>query len=333
MLQKLFPSLTVLAFSSLVMLNLAGCGGNSSNDTENTKKAELTASTPEEFSQSVVSMLIENDADGFIKFVFPAKEELLAFVTAHVPEDRKETVMEQIDKEYDEQKAKVLASVGELRKAVEKAGGDWKSTKTTSTNYDLQTRDGVTGTNIDVVISAGNQDVEMQLDDCLLINGRWYTTDEMKLTGEFVNPVNGKITYDGKPLAGARIRLEATTPGASRVYACDSKADGTFEIEAVYATKTKRGAPVGKYKVLVGKFGNSPTGVENLNDDFNEAAELELVEQQTESGENVVENIAGKTQINEKFNNSSTTPLRVNVATGVNNLTIDLKSDGTGTVK
>ena len=333
MLQKLFPSLIVLAFSSLVMFNLAGCGGNSSNDTENTKKAELTASTPEEFSQSVVSMLIENDADGFIKFVFPAKKELLAFVTAHGPENRKERVLEHLDKTYAKQKAKVMASFGEFRKTAEKAVTDWKSVKITSTDYDLQTRDGATTTSIDVVISAGNQEVEMKLDDCLLLNGRWYATDEIKLIGEFVNPVNGKIIYDGKPLAGARIRLEATTPGASRVYACDSKADGTFEIEAVYATKTKKGAPVGKYRVLVGKFGNSPTGVENLNDDFNEAAELELIEQQLESGEDVIEAASVKNQIHEKFNNSSTTPLTVEVKAGGNNITIDLKSDGTGTVK
>ena len=331
MLQKLFPSLAILAFSSLVMFNLAGCGGNSSNDTENTKKAELTASTPEEFSQSVVSMLIENDADGFIKFVFPAKEELLAFVTAHVPENRKERVLEQIDKTYAEQKAKIMASFGEFRKTAEKAVTDWKSVKITSTDYDLWTEDGVTTTSIDVVISAGNQEVEMQLDDCLLINGRWYTTDEMKLIGESVNPVIGKIIYDGKPLAGARIRLEATTPGASRVYACDSKSDGTFEIEAVYATKTKKGAPAGEYKVLVGKFRRDTVGEADAQAegaDFNEAAELELVEQSA-----VATSVAAKSQINEKFNNSSTTPLRVNVAPGENNINIDLKSDGTGTVK
>ena len=332
MLQKLFPSLAILAVSSLIMLNLAGCGGNSSNETENTKKAELTASTPEEFSQSVVSMLIENDADGFITFVFPTKEELLAFVAAHVPENQKERVLEQIDKGYAEQKAKVLASFGEVRKVIEKAGGDWESVKLTSTDYDLQTRDGVTETSIYVVISTGNQTVAMELDDCLLINGRWYTTDELELTGEFVNPVNGKITYDGKPLAGARIRLEATD-GASRVYACDSKADGTFEIEAVYATETKKGAPVGKYKVLVGKFEKDTSAATETDPNADEAAELELIEQQTESGEDVVEAVSVKNQIHEKFNYSSTTPLRVNVAPGVNNITIDLKSDGTGTVK
>ena len=73
-------------------------------------------------------------------------------------------------------------------------------------------------------------------------------------TTEDVNPVTGKITYDGKPLVGARIRLEATSGTASRVYACDSKEGGTFDIEATYSTATLKGAPVGSYKVLVGKF-------------------------------------------------------------------------------
>ena len=329
---KLFLSLAIVLFSSLLLLNLAGCGGNSSNETENANKPiKLYASTPEEYTQSVLTLLAANEPETFVEFAFPTKEKLRAFIAARVPENRKEQALEQIGKGYAQQKAKVLASFGEIRKAVEKAGGDWKSAKITSTNYDLMTENGITGTSIYVGISAGNKTIEMDLKNCLLINGRWYSMNKLKLE-ELLNPAIGTIIYDGKPLTGARIRLEATR-GAPRVYACDSKSDGTFEIEAVYATKTKKGAPVGKYKVLVGKFGNSPTGVENLNDDFNEAAELELVEQQTESGENVVENIAGKTQINEKFNNSSTTPLRVNVATGVNNLTIDLKSDGTGTVK
>ena len=36
MLQKLFPPLAILAFSSLVMLNVAGCGDDSSSETETT---------------------------------------------------------------------------------------------------------------------------------------------------------------------------------------------------------------------------------------------------------------------------------------------------------
>ena len=58
-----------------------------------------------------------------------------------------------------------------------------------------------------------------------------------------------------------------------------------------------------------------------------------MVEQQTEDGPDVTELAAAKTQINEKFNNSSTTPLTLEVKAGENSFTIDLKSDGTGTVK
>ena len=47
--------------------------------------------------------------------------------------------------------------------------------------------------------------------------------------GEFF-PVTGVITYDGKPLADARIRLQMVSGVASRVYACDSKADGSFDV-------------------------------------------------------------------------------------------------------
>jgi len=150
---------------------------------------------------------------------------------------------------------------------------------------------------------------------------------------EDVNPVKGKITYDGKPLGDARIRLEATGGSASRVYACDSKADGTFSIEAVYSTETKEGAPAGTYKILVGKFEKDTSATEETDPDADEEAELELVEKQTEGGEDVVEAASAKSQISEKFNNSSTTPLTVEVKAGENNITIDLKSDGTGTVK
>ena len=149
---------------------------------------------------------------------------------------------------------------------------------------------------------------------------------------EDVNAVTGKITYDGKPLADARIRLEATTMGASRVYACDSTADGSFTIEAVYAEETKQGAPVGKYKVLVGKF-EKTAAPETSDPDADEAAELEMVEQMQEGDEDPSASMSSKTQINEKFNNSSTTPLELEVKEGENTFTITLKSDGTGEVK
>ena len=148
---------------------------------------------------------------------------------------------------------------------------------------------------------------------------------------EDVNPVTGKITYEGKPLAGARIRLEATAGGASRVYSCDSQADGSFTIEAAYSTETKQGAPVGTYKILVGKFEKDESATEESDPDADEAAELAEVENQQE-GDDVVDD-AVKSQINEKFNNSSTTPLEATINEGENTITLELKSDGTGSVK
>ena len=50
MVQKSFPSLIVLAFSSLVMFNLAGCGGNSSNDTENATGNNEVEQTPSQLN-------------------------------------------------------------------------------------------------------------------------------------------------------------------------------------------------------------------------------------------------------------------------------------------
>ena len=138
-------------------------------------------------------------------------------------------------------------------------------------------------------------------------------------------PVAGTITYDGKPLTGALIRLEATGRRASRVYACDSKPNGTFEIVAVYSTGVKSGAPIGKYKVLVGKWEKDETDSDELG--FEEALELELIEEESEVAP------APKSLILEKFSKPSLTPLKLEVKEGKNYFRIDLKSDGTGTVK
>jgi len=212
---KLFLSLAIVLFSSLLLLNLAGCGGNSSNENANTKKDELTASTPEEYTQSVLALLAANEPERFIEFAFPTKEELLAFIAAHVPEDQKEQAREQVDREYNERKAKVLASFDEIRQAVETAGGDWKSVKT---NYDLRDDNGITGTSIYVVISAGNKTIEMELDDCLLMNGRWYGIDEMELRGPGENAEDSdtssgeNTSAEEGPVVVPGAKLTASTP-------------------------------------------------------------------------------------------------------------------------
>ena len=58
-----------------------------------------------------------------------------------------------------------------------------------------------------------------------------------------------------------------------------------------------------------------------------------MVEQMEEGGADPTEGMQSKTLINAKFNNPSTTPLTLEVVAGENTFTIDLKADGTGSVK
>ena len=194
MLQKLFPSLIVLAFSSLVMFNLAGCGGNSSNDTENatgnnevetdTKSAEpatkLTASTPEEFAQSIVILLAANDPNAFIEFAFPAKEELLAFGMKTLPADKRDGFVEEIERDFDKMHKEILESFIKFRNEQTSDGCDWNEAKFVAAEYDIEEDHGMSTTDIEVTFSAGGQTYEFEIDDCALVNGQWYTLDRMR---------------------------------------------------------------------------------------------------------------------------------------------------------
>ena len=112
------------------------------------------------------------------------------------------------------------------------------------------------------------------------------------------------------------------------------KTTAHLKLKLFIRLKRKKARRLGRYKVLIGKFEKDTSGADETDPDADETAELELVEKQTEGGEDVVEAQAAKSQINVKFNNSSTTPLEVDIEAGENNLTIELQDKaGTGTVK
>jgi hypothetical protein len=81
----------------------------------------------------------------------------------------------------------------------------------------------------------------------------------------------------------------------------------------------------------VGKFTGDPLPVAS-DGDADEGPELAQIEAQAESNSNVLSAAPARSRIHEKFNNKSTTPLRLSVKAGDNSFAIDLKSDGTGTV-
>lgn len=52
--------------------------------------ANRAASTPEEFARSVVELLVANDSEELVEFLYPSKEVLRDFAPEVVPEDRLE---------------------------------------------------------------------------------------------------------------------------------------------------------------------------------------------------------------------------------------------------
>jgi hypothetical protein len=126
-----------------------------------------------------------------------------------------------------------------------------------------------------------------------------------------LSQVMGRITYDGKPLSDARIRM---LNAVGRIYAAESTKDGSFNITSVEASGTRNGAPTGKYKVLISKYPRQTASDDDGSFNSNDSQ-------------------LAKSIINEVFDKPSTTPLKLEVKEGKNSFRIDLKSDGTGTVK
>lgn len=84
-----------------------------------------------------------------------------------------------------------------------------------------------------------------------------------------------------------------------------------------------KGGPAGSYKVLVDKFKKKYTP-EDYDPDRDEVNELKMVEHRTEGVPDVIAEATTKSEINEKFNNPSTTPLQVELNKGENSFTFEL---------
>lgn len=141
-------------------------------------------------------------------------------------------------------------------------------------------------------------------------------------SGPELVPVTGKVTLDGQPLGLKNIYFspEEGTSGAGA--GGNSKADGTFELLAVVggAVEDLKGAPVGKYKVVVAE----PMF----------PIESEMAVQGASSEPEVAMGLPQPVKKSDKlaipsiYSNKDTTPLRAEVKSGGTELTIELTSKG-----
>ena len=133
-------------------------------------------------------------------------------------------------------------------------------------------------------------------------------------------PVQGRITLDGKPLAGARVALHRVDEGASRVFAATSDAQGNYQIQALYSTGKYPGAPLGRYKVTVIKVAAAELSEEEFDSKYQTA-----VEATTEGGEP-----AGLDDpaylVDKQYISTETTPFEVEVQEGRNAFNLTLTS-------
>jgi hypothetical protein len=81
-------------------------------------------------------------------------------------------------------------------------------------------------------------------------------------------PVKGQVLFDGKPAAGARVRLHATTGGAALAKLCphaEVAGDGSFVLTTF---RTGDGAPAGSYALTLAWPAPPPPGREEGADRF-----------------------------------------------------------------
>ena len=87
-----------------------------------------------------------------------------------------------------------------------------------------------------------------------------------------LQPVTGKVTLDGQPLAGTTVEFQPSARGGSPSYG-ETDAGGAFKLRF---TIDKEGAMLGDHIVRISKFEptNSPTGKETLPAKYNSKSKL-----------------------------------------------------------
>ena len=183
----------------LVVLFASGCGGSSKNENakseqkSSTKKTELTASTPEEFAQSIVTLLAANDPNQFVGFAYLGKKELLAFIPKMIPADRLDKVTEQIETDFELHLQDNRDCFAEVRNELAGNGCDWNQAEFVRAEYEIRKQNEFSATFMEVTLSAGDRTYQFVVRDCILVNGRWFTFEGIRaVTKERVDAPKAK---------------------------------------------------------------------------------------------------------------------------------------------
>ncbi len=155
------------------------------------------------------------------------------------------------------------------------------------------------------------------------LQGSLTPLDQSALNLPEFHPVGGRVTLDGKPLAGARVALQQIEGQASRVFAATSDSQGTYQIQAAYSTGTYQGAPIGRYKVTVIKVALAELSEEEFDKKYQAA-----IETVRETGEPVSLDDPAYL-VDKRYTSGGTTPFEIEVKEGRN--TFDFKLTSTPT--
>jgi len=136
------------------------------------------------------------------------------------------------------------------------------------------------------------------------------------------HPVQGRVTLDGKPLAGARVALHQVDGQASRVFTATSDSQGKYQIQALYSTGKYPGAPRGRYKVTVIKVAAAELSEEEFDRQYQKTIEA--------TSEGGVPDQAGLDEpaylVSARYSSIQSTPFEIEVRAGPNAFNLELTS-------
>ena len=134
-------------------------------------------------------------------------------------------------------------------------------------------------------------------------------------SGPPVNLVEGKVTMDGSPLAGATVMFSPASSGTGRAAAGVTDASGVYRLTDMSATKTGSGAATGDYLVAITKAeGDGGGGGEESGSDY-------------EYNPDPNAPLTMKSAVPDKYTRPESSGLTATIAAGKNEINFDLSSN------